>query len=427
MSAGKRMIEQTGNGCIAVITQGGVDLCEPCEPSAGQVERYGVFIPFQIGPNTAAAICNRRTIGEGHWDYEDGSDLLIFDNLNTLGKLPTTVLTANEQEPDQETGGTRVIVKYPLNCGFIPLGALNQSGSIHPYAGTGFGNCVTLSYLIDDTGYYDWHQKGIHRIECRQFTYDGTAFRVDHLATYSETNPLRIGKSEWIIRNNGLSVPLPDGDDLLAPLVARRTGGEVSGVCRWRREAAYWHPMDFSPVVEGYEPSLVRDIDDTFLFSARGRDQRIRVWHSSDNGRTWAKIIDIHNGTGPGPVSINRTVDGIPYIAANSPGSFRAKLCMWPLNQDRTGLLASIMIRDCEADFGPPPGDARWFADHPISSILRLSDGMFHNILAYRVMAFSTTGRGKEIITPATGTYIEEVRSMGSCLPLWENRGCIRR
>lgn len=79
----------------------------------------------------------------------------------------------------------------------------------------------------------------------------------------------------------------------------------------------------------------------------------------------------------------------------------------------------SLAARDCAADFGPPPEGTRWFADHPISSVLRLADEKLHNVMAYRVMALSTSGRGQETITPATGTYIEEVQSTGGPRPIW--------
>ena len=41
----------------------------------------------------------------------------------------------------------------------------------------------------------------------------------------------------------------------------------------------------------------------------------------------------------------------------------------------------------------------------------------------YRVIAFSTKGRGGETITPATGAYVEEVQSAGPPLPIWEEQG----
>jgi hypothetical protein len=89
---------------IKSVTQGDADLRELAAPSAGQVERYGLGEPVQIGPSTAALFCNRRTIGGGHWDYEDGTDVLIFNDLDAIAAAPTTTVAANETEPDRKTG-----------------------------------------------------------------------------------------------------------------------------------------------------------------------------------------------------------------------------------------------------------------------------------------------------------------------------------
>ena len=400
------------------VTRGSVDLCQPPEPSPGQVERYGLFAPLQIGPRTAAGFCNRRTVGNGHWDYEDGSDVLIFDDLGNLGKNPPAPLTRDETERDEKTGGTRVIVKYPVGGGFVPLGALNARGAKHPHAGTGFGNCVTLSYLTDEAGYYNWRQECVHRIERRQFSYDGASFRVVGASVHDDADPLRVRGSGWAVENGAMSVSLPSGDDLLMPLLARREGETACGLCRWRREADEWRPVEFAPVAEGTEPSMVRERDGALLFAVRHAGD-IRVWRSTDEGRTWTKIVDLPQACSSAPISINRAQDGSPFIAANLAGTVRAKLCFWPLNDARNGLLPPILIRDCAADFGPAPAETMWFADHPFSSTLRLGDGAHHSLLAYRVIAFSTKGRGGETLTPATGTYVEEVRSAGAPLPIW--------
>lgn len=411
------------HGSITGVTRGGVDLRTPSKPSPGQVERYGLCYPFQVGPRTAAAFCNLSTTGYGHWDYEDGSDLALFDKLDDLGKVPLTPVCRNETEPDQATGGTRVIVKYPVAGGFVPLGARNARGLAHPHAGTGFAICTTRSYLTDDQGYYHRLQEYIHRNEFRQCSYDGVDFRVGAAVTYTETEPLAIGRSGWWIDAWGLSNPVPAGDDLLAPLAARNAKKVACGVCRWRHEAGEWRPVTFVPIADGSEPSLIRDMDGALLFAVRGEEIEgvaVRVWRSTDDGQAWTKIIDMSPVCDRTPISINRAVDGTPYIAANRYGDYRAKLCLWPLNKERNGLLDPIMIRDCAADFGPPPGDALWFADHPISAILRLADDALHSVLTYRVMTFSHKDRGQEHITPATGTYIEEVTSTGSPLPIWE-------
>jgi hypothetical protein len=143
----------------------------------------------------------------------------------------------------------------------------------------------------------------------------------------------------------------------------------------------------------------------------------VRVLHKEDGGPEWQQVISVLKARSPGPVSINRAADGTPYIGANLPGSGRETLCIWPLNAQRTGLAGPITARAARTEFGATDGEARWMVDHPSGAVLRLSDGKWHGVLAYRILS-NAEFRG---VAPGahTGCYVEEVLSTGSVVPPW--------
>ena len=167
------------------------------------------------------------------------------------------------------------------------------------------------------------------------------------------------------------------------------------GVSRWRREKGDWKWVAFSPVTEygdAFEPSLIRDLDGSLLFTARGLTEKnrcnIRVWKSTNQGASWIRILEAIGPISMSPVSINQAADGTPYIGANLyevplfpigderynhsgyhtqvqgsgrqrlGGWLRETLVLWPLSKDRTRLGLPIVIRDTRKEFGPPPGGA---------------------------------------------------------------------
>jgi hypothetical protein len=73
--------------------------------------------------------------------------------------------------------------------------------------------------------------------------------------------------------------------------------------------------------------------------------------------------------------------------------------------------------RDCDAEFGPPPGGSMWRVDHPSGAVVQLADGAWHNVLGYRIHE-DVESRSSE--PPAqTGAYLEEVRSAGAPVAAW--------
>ena len=212
----------------------------------------------------------------------------------------------------------------------------------------------------------------------------------------------------------------------------------AAGVSRWRNQDGRWRPVEFSPVVYSeepmrciwFEPSLVRDMDGALLFSVRGSadsglssdapkdvNHRVRVWRLNDGGGDWQLIIDAPNARGQAPVTLNRALDGSPYIVATKLGHEREWLCIWPLNEDRTGLQEPITVRNALAEFGPPPVGPVWFMDHPNGQTVQLADGAWHHLLGYRIM-----DRGEHAgapPAPQTGLYVAEVFSAGPAIAVW--------
>ena len=407
---------------ITNVSRGRPALAEPGGLADGQVLRYGLGVIFQVAPRTAAALSNVRTAGVGHWDFENGADAVVFNDLATIGQQKRVICARNEEDLNPATGKRRVAVTYPIAVGFVPLGAKRPDGSAHPAAGTGFGFSQALCFDLNDQGYFTWKQTPTRRWYVHQLAYDGQDFRVVKTEMKPVDAPLKTADGAWAIIAPGISSAIPDGDDLLFAVRAGDGGRQVSGVSRWRRSGGDWRPLTFHGVSDGSEPSLVRDVDGRLLYSVRGEGaegQAVRVWRSGDSGKSWDQVFHVANLRANAPVVLNRAADGTPYIAADHPASFRAKLCLWPLNAERTGCGPLIVARDCVADFGPAPEGTTWFADHPIATTVQLADGRWHNLLAFRVMAFNTAGVGGETVTPRTGCYIEEVFSAGSARPAW--------
>ncbi len=192
-----------------------------------------------------------------------------------------------------------------------------------------------------------------------------------------------------------------EGAALLGELVARPSDSEDvagSGLARWERRDGRWRLIKYTPVpgAEGaFEPSLIRD---------------------GDAGATWEQTLQASMVRAGTPVTINKAVDGTVYIAGNphcetdSRGQklpsieTRETLLLWPLSQDRTQLLEPVLVRDCNADFGKPPFGSIWRADHPVGLTVRLKDGQWRHVLAYRVLEQSECTSDAPA-TSYTGTY----------------------
>jgi hypothetical protein len=415
---------------ITGITRGGVDLRVPPDVPEGEVWRYGLGFPFQVEPCIAGLFCNIRKDGTEDIDFEIGSDVVLFDNLEDINADEAVPLSRYERgfSPGQGEPATETVTrKGPVLGGFVPAGAKLTDGSPHPHAGTGFGMCWAILHALDREGRYEYRE-GLERFaELFQFAYDGKEFRI----LEKECIESEMLLTDWNLVGNFITNAIPDGRDLLYVMVAKVGDISVAGVTRWQYGASGWRPVSFAPVtgndVSWGEPSLIRDIDGSLLFSARSPDRDdigmgfdVPVWRSTDNGMTWKQVIYRKECRSRSPVSINQAADGTPFIAANLPPRDRTRevLCYWPLNSSRTDLEDRVIARDARSEFGPAPSGSWWRIDHPNSAIVRLADGAWHSLVVYRIVDNGDV-EGAAAPPPQTGCYVEEVLSRGELVPAW--------
>jgi hypothetical protein len=438
--------EGTRKRGIVSVTRGPADLVVPRD---GEGFRYGTGYVFQAGPTQAALLCNLRTEGYPVGDFEAGVDAIVFDDAAKIAAASAAPITRSVKYADRVTGKWRIVIKHGAKGGFVPLGARRHDGSPHPHAGSGVAFCEALDFPMKGNGYYDKRDKTgdmVRKTEVHQLAFDGNEFQVPRFDTYTKSNPLCAPDSEWKIYSPPLRMGLADGDDLLFAVAATSndpsawfSDPHAAGVSRWRRVDGHWQPVEFNPVVysrmpkkphvvygrkmsvQPVEPTLIRDIDGSLLFTARFAydsfdEHAVRVWRSVD-GKTWKLIIEQPDVKGQAPVSIARAADGTPYLVSNPLGRERDKLVLWPLSADRSGFAEPIMARDALEQFGKPPGGPVWFMDHANADVVRLADGRWHNLLVYRIM-----DRGEhsgKAPPPQSGFYVEEVLSSGPEIPAW--------
>lgn len=437
-----------GTGILGMTT-GHADLRIPRSSPAGTNWRYGLALPFQVGPETAALFCNIRA---GFHDFEAGNDVVLFSDPSDIQVDHALPLNRNHKEPHPRSGRPSIMVKYPCRGGFVPWGAKREDGSTHPHAGTGFSVTQVLAWPVDGATAYRGSDH-YEYLELQQYSFDGKNFRI--LSTHRiQENQLLSGN---VLSNPPIRNAIPDGDDLLMGMAGGKfdlgywaaNPQEVkmgAGLTRWKRFEAGWRPVSFVPITPldgSFEPSVIRDLDGSLLFLARGREGPIRVWRSADAGKTWTKIIHVVGESASSVISLNQAADGSPYVATNlyevllrslpekfrpkqdsqgiirGAGFHREKLCLWPLNADRDNLEVPILVRDSEKEFGLPPSGDTWNVDHPSSMTVRLRDQMWHNIMVMRICDHAEVRAGY-LPAPQTGTYVEEIVSEGNAIPQWK-------
>lgn len=425
---------------IGVITRGGPDLVLPASSTDNLPVRYGLGFPVQLGPTTVGLFCNLRVVGVGRTDYEDGTDVFVFDDLASLSRAQPMPILRNEKEKDAATGEARFIVKYPAVGGFWPLGAKQADGSPHPGAGKGFALCQALSF-VGDGQKLTWDMFSQPTMRCftevMQLSFDGKQVSVPkrELIRTGQGWPCADG---WGINANGIASAIPDGADLLMATSGQKAGVGRTGVCRFRFVDGEWRPVAFTPISSGGEPSLVRRALGPLVFLTRpsedmGPDapRSIMLWQS-DDGAAWRQIVSQPNLRPTTPVTVNATPDGTVFVLANVPGMTqpdgkvrwwhldRAQIAMWQLNDTKHELQPGQLIRDCVGEFGPPPADMVWDADHANSATVRLADQQWHGLIVYRVMQYSVQGdKVGEAVTPHTGCYVEEMPPSQPVTPPW--------
>ena len=458
-------VPASGHGIIGASAEG-PDFRVPGDVPEGDHWRYGLILPFQVAPRTGAAFLNARirngVMGHkwGHGDYEVGNDVVLFQDISKVSSEPALVLTRNHDEPNPNSippNQPSIMVKYPMRGGFVPLEAKRPDGTVYAHAGTGFGVSVALARrkAANDhpNGARFTEAENFQYYEIFQLAYDGSDLKM--------TDSARVPPDQmvpgWWVSNSGLSNAIPSGEDLILGMTCSRfkatdqpqdPTAPSSGVMRWSRNGDSWQPTSFVPVSppdNSSESSLVRDLDGSLLFAVRPGPadfHAVQVWRSQDEGESWEKIIDVRGVISIAPVTVNRALDGTPYIASNiylvptdpidksfklfrdrqgrikGGGWTRQKLYLWPLAKDRKGLEAPILARHPRAEFGPPPGGSMWRVDHPSSSIIQLGDGKWHNVVGYRI--HEDVEDHDKAMPNETGAYLEEVISSGTPVPVWD-------
>ena len=458
---------------ITGMTQGGPDLQVPPSTPEEETWIYQLGLPFQADQDTGGYFINIRVAGVKGTDFENGSDVVLFDNITEVSSEGAVPITRNHREPNPNSkppNQEAIMVKYPVMGGFVPRGAKRPDSSPHPHAGTGFGINQAVAWRTEFPGpppygvnmfgrnphtseFEDLSQTYQYK-EVHQLSYDGGSFQVVETERLASEDLL----SGWKL-NTGLMNAIPDGDDLILAMGGSREGQVGgSGMARWRRVDGKWQVVSFVPVTGSdgsFESSLIRDLDGDLLFACRGgrgpatveaseshtAGNDIRVWRSQDNGETWEKMIHVRGLISSAPITLNRAADGTPFIAANLyqvflegldrlkipkdsqgrpvlGGRSRHTLAIWPLNRERTGLKRPIVARELRAEFGPAPGETAWRVDHPCSMILRLADGKWHNVVAMRILEYGELTH-MQMPTKYSGAYLEEVLSAGEPIATW--------
>jgi hypothetical protein len=168
----------------------------------------------------------------------------------------------------------------------------------------------------------------------------------------------------------------------------------------------------------------------------------LRVWRQARPGAPWELRINVNRQLNSTPITLNRAVDGTPFVASNfyqpefklperlySDGGIsrlepvgwrgeRSTLCIWTLNEARDGFSAQFVARDPRSEFGLPPHGTIWAVDHPVSSPVQLADGQWHALMGYRMLEWK---ENTHLIPPGpqTGSYLDEVVSFGPPVALW--------
>ncbi|MBL9215003.1 MAG: hypothetical protein JNG83_05965 [Opitutaceae bacterium] len=431
----------------------------PPNVPAGETWRYMLNYPFQVAPTLGGVHVNMKlTPGGPGQDFENGTDIILFDQLDRLNAANAIPVSRNHTEPNPNNGNRpAIIAKYPGTLGFVPFGAKRADGTPHPHAGTGFvlisGSAwptdasegfVTYPDRIGLTQY--WGKKLFRPSYLYPLSYDGSRFQVGKPQVLQDTDIIPGYNSSM----TGMTIAIADGDDLLVPQCARKPGAANggAGVQRWRRRAGIWTPGEYEPVTpedDAIEPSLIRDLDGSLLFLARGRRHQgppLRVWRQARPGAPWELRINVNGLLNSTPISLNRAVDGTPFVVSNfyqpqfrlpaglhSDGGIsrlepvgwrgeRSTLSLWSLNADRDGFDAQFIARDPRTEFGLPPHGTVWAIDHPTSSPVRLADGQWHALMGYRLLEWK---ENTHLIPPSphTGSYVDEIVSFGEPAPLW--------
>ena len=99
---------------IVGVTRGPKDLEAPPSTPAGATWRYQLVYPFQVAPRLAGLSCSiKPNFGPGQ-DWENGLDLVLFDDLDRIRAEGAITVTRNHEEPNPNAGG-KLAVSAPIS------------------------------------------------------------------------------------------------------------------------------------------------------------------------------------------------------------------------------------------------------------------------------------------------------------------------
>lgn len=406
-----------GVAAITGVSSSSWDLRVPPTTPTGQDWYYGIGMLVQLDGTTAGLLADIRCNGTPYNDYEAGTDLIKFSSLTGISAAEAVQISRPTLEPDPARPTQQSLTSvYPMYGGFVPRGAAVDGGEAHPYAGTGFGMKLLGFYPANTS--QPFPDPCTYRLELQQFSYDGNKFTTSQPARMTSSG-LRVGSTNWNIVAPGFSPAIPDGNDLLFPVMCSNGSTAANGVARFQHGTDGWQPTSFVPVTySGSEASLIRDVDGSLLFSNR-QGESYYLWRST-TGTGWNFLFNSGTRNVPEstPVILSQAADGTPYFSGNPKvGRAREVLHITPVNQTRNGLSTALTVLDGLAEFGTAPGGQGWDVDHGYGSVVRLADGQWHSVLVHRVLTRAEHYGGEA--TPYTGLYIEEVFSSGAQHPTW--------
>ena len=422
---------------------------------------YQLGVPAQLSATEVLISMNIRASGVKAIDLEIGNDFVIIDSLEHPTKGKAQVFDRYSRGINPINGKEVLFSHYPRALHFVPFGAKRLDGSPHPHAGTGFAVNQIMGFPITGLDRPDCfsgipEEEIFYGLELSQCEYDGKEFKVIS-SEIRQINEFLPGKA---IAGGGMSMAIPDGDDLLTPFNADTYRGENKvfgcGILRWSRGGSGWQVSDYIEVIPpdlehqntisgitmGFcESSLARAADSSLVYTAReiGPDpfgkgpqdaERLIVWRSTDNAKTWSRIFEVPHFHTLTPLSLGRAADGSLFISANKHctqnfkgehlGSMILRECLlaWPLKNDFSGLEEPLVICDAPTEFGAPTWGSFWRVDHPIALPVRLKDGKWHTIVCFRVLEHNECDSDAPM-TPFTGCYVREINCLGETLPPW--------
>lgn len=180
---------------IANITRSAPAVTQPETTAKQCLAYYGIGSVIQVAPEQAALFCSLKVSLRWHIDYEDGTDVYIFNTRPGIGKRKPRPITRNEKDGKLEE--PRFIMKFPTLPGFWPLNAKNQDGKAHPGAGKGFAWCQALSFPGNGDKFTRKMYEGMKRyLEIMQLEFDGRNLKV------TERKVIEPGE-DWVTANAG--------------------------------------------------------------------------------------------------------------------------------------------------------------------------------------------------------------------------------